>query len=75
MGQRAKKWYKALYKRVFIMDDADNLLPSYLRFVKGVVDTNDLPLNVSREILQQSKKLMSSKKVVRAKFYHFLIAS
>ena len=63
MYNREKQHGLKLYvQRVFIMDDAEQFMPTYLRFVKGLLDSNDLPLNVSREILQDSKVTQAIRK-------------
>ena len=58
----AQNGLKLYVQRTYIMDDSKNLLPRYLRFIKGVIDSNDLPLNVSREILQSNKVIDSIKR-------------
>ena len=55
--REAPRGVKLYVRRVFIMDDAEQFLPLYLRFVKGVIDSGDLPLNVSRELLQESPEI------------------
>ncbi|MDD5319885.1 MAG: molecular chaperone HtpG [Methylococcales bacterium] len=57
----AKHGVKLYIRKVFITDDAEQLMPRYLRFIRGIIDANSLPLNVSREILQQSKQISSIK--------------
>lgn len=56
-NREAKHGLKLYVQRVFIMDEAEQFMPMYLRFIKGVVDTNDLPLNVSRELLQNNRTI------------------
>ncbi|WEM43100.1 molecular chaperone HtpG [Photobacterium sp. DA100] len=61
-NRETKHGLKLYVQRVFIMDDAEQFMPSYLRFMRGLIDSNDLPLNVSREILQDNKVTQSLRK-------------
>ncbi|MBL8675862.1 MAG: molecular chaperone HtpG, partial [Alphaproteobacteria bacterium] len=67
-----KNRLKLYIKRVFITDDCENLLPSYLRFVRGVVDTEDLPLNISRETLQYDRRMSKIKATLAKKILETL---
>ena len=62
--REAARGLKLYVRRVFIMDDAEQFLPLYLRFVKGIIDSNDLPLNVSRELLQQDHEVEAMRAAV-----------
>ena len=69
----APKGLKLYVQRVFIMDEAEQFLPSYLRFIKGILDSNDLPLNISREILQGNKSVESMKSALTKRVLDMLI--
>jgi len=67
MDAKSRRGLRLYVQRVFVMDECDALLPDYLRFVRGIVDSDDLPLNVSREILQKDRVVESIKKAVTKK--------
>ena len=72
-NQRDMKYGPSLYvKRVFITDNCEDLVPQYLRFIKGVVDSNDLPLNVSRELIQKDRNINLIRKAVVSKVLRHL---
>lgn len=64
---------KLYVKRVFIMDDAEQFLPRYLRFIKGIIDSNDLPLNISREVLQNNKQIDNIRSAITKRILETLI--
>ena len=72
-NRESPRGVKLYIQRVFIMDDATNFLPLYLRFVRGIIDTSDLPLNVSREILQEHHLVDTIKKSVTKKVLDALV--
>lgn len=71
--QRNIKWGLNLYvKKIFIADNCDQLVPSFLRFMKGVVDSSDLPLNISREMIQKDRRILGIQKAITSKILrHF----
>lgn len=72
-NQRGTKYGLNLYvKRVFITDNCEELLPQYLRFLKGVVDSTDLPLNISRELIQKDRQIVAIRKALVGKIIRFL---
>ena len=73
-NRESPRGVKLYIQRVFIMDDASHFLPLYLRFVRGIIDTSDLPLNVSREILQEHHLVDTIKKGVTKKILDSLVA-
>lgn len=68
-----KHGLKLYVKRIYILDDAEQFLPNYLRFVKGIIDSNDLPLNISREILQSNQLIPKIKQSITKKILNLLL--